>query len=165
MSPTSCQTAPPRNRGANYRRQQSGLQTGCPGACSRSLPPAVLPCAWRAGIADPLDVPLVFLLRGQVVTHLCVVARLGLEPRAEGRFRLAIERELAALLDLETRGQPLLDWYFLLVRRGLGHRRLPLGVRGRLVVGQRQVERRGCGKRDDQGSESSQHGAPSPAFS
>ena len=105
MSPTSCQTAPPRNRGANYRRRQSGLQTGCPGACARSLPPAVLPGACRAGIADPLDVPLVFLLRGQVVAHLCLVtALLGLGARADGGVPDAVEDQLAALPGRETGG-------------------------------------------------------------
>src|SRR5688572_23747733 len=106
MSPTSCQTAPPRNRGANYRGRR-------PQNTNRARPTAdalIGPLLRRAdggagtGAANTVDVALLDLQGEQVVAHLClVVALLGLEARAHRGVFHAVEDDLAALLGLESR--------------------------------------------------------------
>src|SRR5262245_60564636 len=145
MSPTSCQTAPPRNGGANYRQRSLRRTSG----------------AAAAGVADPVDVLLLGFEREQVLVHLVFShALLGHETGADLAIFFAIHRQRAPLLGVEARWR----LEFLLTRfRVCGLRRgVRLGrglLRGSLRVGNRGVlrERELHGQSERKGDQQSGH--------
>src|SRR5262245_35146075 len=90
MSPTSCQTAPPRNGGANYRQRSLRCTSGTA----------------AAGVADPVDVLLLSFEREQVVMHLALGEALFRdEAGADLAVLLAVHRQRTAGLRVEARGR------------------------------------------------------------
>src|SRR5262245_8589861 len=88
MSPTSCQTAPPRNGGAKYRQRLLRRASG----------------AAAARVADPVDVLLLGFERQEVLVHLVLGhALFSHEARAELAVFLAVDLQGAARLGVEAR--------------------------------------------------------------